>query len=120
MSSFRILLIRATAVLITTFTVIGLFGLGLPGLDWTASAWLLPGLALTLSSLALSTWLSPMLAASLVSAFWITGVVVAERVSSSAQTASHAQVRAAFIVIGGIALLVLITRRARFDVRSER
>jgi hypothetical protein len=120
MSSFRILLIRATAVLITTFTVIGLFGLGLPGLDWTASAWLLPGIALTLSSLALATWLSPLMAAGLVSALWVSGVVVAERVGSSAQAASHAQVQAAFIVIGGVALLILIIRRGTFDLRSER
>jgi uncharacterized SAM-binding protein YcdF (DUF218 family) len=64
--------------------------------------------------------LSPLMAAGLVSALWVSGVVVAERVGSSAQAASHAQVQAAFIVIGGVALLILIIRRGTFDLRSER
>ena len=120
MSSLRILLIRATAVLLTTFTLIGLFGLGVPSVDWTASAWLVPGLVLTLSSLALATWLPPLVAAGLVSAVWVGGVVVAERASSAAQTAVEAQTLAIFVVIGVVALSILIIRRGTFELRSER
>src|SRR5439155_2321493 len=40
--SFRLLLIRSTAVLAASLVLIGLVALALPRLDWTAAAWLLP------------------------------------------------------------------------------
>ena len=55
MRSFGLLLIRAVAVLVTTTVIAGLAALALPGLQWTAAAWLLPSLGLTLASLALAT-----------------------------------------------------------------
>lgn len=119
MSSFRILLIRATAVLFTTLALVGLFGLGLPGLGWTAAAWLLPGLALTLSSLALATWVPPLWAASLVSVFWIGGVVLAERVSGPTLAALEGSTLVAFAAVAILAVLILITRRRTFELRSE-
>jgi hypothetical protein len=120
MSSFRVLLIRTTAVLFTTLTLVGLYGMGLPGLDWSAAAWLLPGLALTVSSLALSTWMPPLWSASAVSVIWIGGVVLVERVSGPTLVAFQAPVQAAFVVVGLLATLVLITRRRSFELRSER
>jgi hypothetical protein len=120
MSSFRVLLIRTTAVLATTLTLVGLFGLGLPGLDWTPAVWLLPGLVLTLSSLALATWVPPLWAAGLVSGLWIGGVVVADRVGGPIQPAFQAQTQAAFVAVGVLAMLILITRRRTFELRSER
>jgi hypothetical protein len=120
MSSFRILLIRTTAVLITTLMLVALFAMGLSGLDWTPAAWLLPGLALTLSSLALATWVTPLWAAGFVSAFWIGGVVLAERTSGPIQGALQAQAQGAFVVVGLLAILILFTRRRAFELRSER
>ena len=119
MSSFRVLLIRATAVLLTTLALVGLFGLGLPGFGWTAAAWLLPGLALTLTSLALATWVPPLWAASLVSVCWIGGLVLAERVSGPTLTALQAPAQIAFVVIAILAALILMTRRRTFELRSE-
>jgi hypothetical protein len=120
MSSFRILLIRATAVLATTLTLVGLSGLGLPGLDWAPAVWLLPGLALTLSSLALATWVPPVWAAGLVSGLWIGGVAIADRVSGPIQPAFQAQAQAVFVAVGVLATVILITRRRTFELRSER
>lgn len=120
MSSFRILLIRTTAVLATTLTLVGLFGLGVPGLDWAPAVWLLPGLVLTLSSLALATWVPPLWAAGLVSGLWIGGVVVADRVSGPIQPAFQAQAQAVFVAVGVVAMVILITRRRTFELRSER
>jgi hypothetical protein len=119
-SSFRILLIRTTAVLATTLTLVGLFGFGLPGLDWTPAIWLLPGLALTLSSLALATWMPPLWAAGVVSGTWIGGVLVVDRVSGPIQPAFQAQAQAVFIAVGLLATLILVTRRGTFELRSER
>ena len=120
MSSLRILLIRTTAVLLATLTLVGLFGLGLPGFDWTAADWLLPGLALTLASLALSTWVSPLWAAGLVSFFWIGAVVLVERADGATQAASRASVQFAFVAAGIVAATILTTRRGTFELRSDR
>jgi hypothetical protein len=119
MSSFRILLIRTTAVLLTTLSLVGIFGLALPGVGWTAAAWLLPGLVLTLSSLALATWVPPLWAAGLVSIFWIGGVTLVERVNGPTLAAFHAPAQAAFVAVGILATLILITRWRTFELRSE-
>jgi hypothetical protein len=119
MSSFRILLIRSTAVLLTTFTLVGIFGLALPGVGWTAAAWLLPGLALTLSSLALSTWVPPLWAAGVVSVFWIGGVTLVERVNGLTVASLHAPAQGAIVAVGILATLILITRWRTFELRSE-
>ena len=55
LSSFRLILLRATSVLVVAAVVIGLAAVALPGAGWTAFAWILPSLGLTLASLALST-----------------------------------------------------------------
>lgn len=44
------MLLRSAAVLATTIAVMGLAALLLPGADWTAAAWILPSLALTVAS----------------------------------------------------------------------
>lgn len=75
LSSLRLLLLRTAAVLSVTTVLAGLAGLTLPGLNWTAAAWLLPALGLTLGSLALSTVIAPLRAAQLVSLAWV--VIVA-------------------------------------------
>jgi hypothetical protein len=62
----------------------------------------------------------PLWSASAVSVIWIGGVVLVERVSGPTLVAFQAPVQAAFVVVGLLATLVLITRRRSFELRSER
>jgi len=82
--AFRLLLVRGTAVLAVTLVVSGVAALTLPQLDWTASAWLLPSLALTVASLALATFVPPIQAAVAVAWLWVTCLIVTTTFSHSA------------------------------------
>lgn len=55
-SSFRLLLLRSAAVLSVTVVLAAAAALLLPGAPWLAAAWLLPALALTMTTLALASW----------------------------------------------------------------
>lgn len=120
MSRFRLLLMRTTAVLVTTTALAGLATLGLPGLDWAAAAWLLPALALTLASLALATWVAPIWAAGWVTFVWIAAVTLTERAAEPTLTAFRAPAQLVFLSIVVVAAWVVATRRERFELRSER
>jgi signal transduction histidine kinase len=74
-SGFRVLLLRTVAVLGASGLVLALASLVLPGADATAVAWLLPALALSLTSLVLATFMPLMRSATVVVASWF--VVVA-------------------------------------------
>lgn len=65
---------RAVAVLAVTFTVLGVAALALPDLGPRSAAWVLPGLALALGALALSTWLRVEVAVSALAAAWLMAV----------------------------------------------
>jgi hypothetical protein len=107
MRSFRLLLVRSTSVLVTSLTLAGIASLALPQLDWSAAAWLLPSLGLTLSSLALSTYIGPVRAATGVGGVWILGVLGAEAVSSATLAAFRGTGQLVFIgvAVGAAAIL---------------
>jgi hypothetical protein len=73
--SSRLFLVRAIAVLATSMVIAGAAALALPGLDWTAAAWLVPSLGLALATLSLSTYVRPLLAAGAVTFAWISVAV---------------------------------------------
>jgi hypothetical protein len=109
---------RAVAVLSVTFVALGLASLALPHLSGTAAAWVLPGLALTLSALALSTWIRVEAAAWALGSAWVIGLLVL-RVQQGRATAIDAvplfdtvgQIVAAAVAVGAAALLA--SRRER-------
>lgn len=70
-SSFRLLVIRSAAVLTATVLLAGAAAALLPGAPWLAVAWLLPALALTAGTLALSTWFEPLYSALALATLWI-------------------------------------------------
>lgn len=78
MRTFRLLLVRASAVLVPTLVLTSLAALTLPGPGWAATAWLLPSLAVAVSALALSTYVSPVPAAAAIAVLWVAGVLVSE------------------------------------------
>ena len=81
LGSLRLLVLRTVAVVAVT-TVLALAGaIALPGLDWTAAAWLLPSLGLTLAALGLATAVGPVVAGTVVAATWVFVVLAAWRAS---------------------------------------
>jgi hypothetical protein len=71
MASFRLLLIRASAVLAVSVTIAGAAAAGLPHVGWTAAAWILPALALTTATLAVGSLLQVERAAVVVGVAWV-------------------------------------------------
>src|SRR5215468_4311066 len=74
--SFRLLLLRAAAVLGTATVLATAASLALPQLGLGAAGWLLPSLGLTAASLALATTVEPQRAFSITAGAWVVAVVV--------------------------------------------
>ncbi|MBA2282135.1 MAG: zf-HC2 domain-containing protein [Acidimicrobiia bacterium] len=110
---------RAAAVLAVTFTTLGLTALALPDLGPRAAAWVLPGLALALGALALSTWLRVEVAVSALAAAWLTAVWSlywaaghAGPVADSATFTAVGQVTS--LAVAAVAAALIVVRRDRF------
>ena len=82
-STFRLLLLRSSAVLVSTLLLAGLAALLLPVAPWVASAWLLPSLALTGATLAASTRMDATWAAGGVVVSWLAAVFSTYRSSGT-------------------------------------
>jgi hypothetical protein len=120
MRSLRLLLIRAAAVLATTAPLAALAGLLLPVVDWRSAAWLLPSLALTTMSLALSTVISPLRGAIGLAVVWIAASVGAAWMSSDVLAAFRAGPQLAFAIIALASSAALVLRRDMIEMRSNR
>lgn len=72
----RLLIVRSAAVLVVAVPALLVAALLLPGPSWAATAWLLPALAGTALTLALSTWSTVTRAALWVTAGWVAMTVV--------------------------------------------
>ncbi|MBD0840437.1 zf-HC2 domain-containing protein [Streptomyces sp. TRM68416] len=116
---FRLLMIRTLAVLVAGLGLNGLATLALPAYGLRALAWLLPALALTAASLALTARLGPVLAPLLVGGAWLALLVSAEAAKSGTDsqlapfTAAGQGVSAA---VAALAVGLLFLVRDRFDV----
>jgi hypothetical protein len=115
MASSRLLLVRATAVLVTSLLLAGMGTLALPVLAWSAAAWIVPALALTAAALAASTRWRPLPSAALISVVWVTVVVVAEVVGTVPRAAFQPAGQVAAALLLGGSLAVLARRIDRFD-----
>jgi hypothetical protein len=114
--SFELLLIRAAAVLVATMVLGGLAALALPRLDWTATAWLLPSLALVTASLALSTLIPPLRASMAVGVGWL--VVTSVGIWSSLGTAQSMfgeSIQLGVLVVTLVSASILYLRRDEFE-----
>ncbi len=117
--SFRLLLIRSAAVLVTSLALIGLAALALPGLDWAAAAWLLPAFALTLVTMAVSTVLEPIPSAVGVGVGWLAVVALVGHLTGDGVAAFHAAGQALCLALISVAGLVLARRSEAFDRRTR-
>ncbi len=118
---FRLLMIRTVAVLSVALGVGGLASLAMPGYGLRALAWLLPGLALTATGLALTPRLGPVVAPSVVAGAWGAVLLAADAARQSGDglapfTAAGQGVSGAVAVLGAGLLFLL---RDRFDVSAR-
>ncbi len=120
-SGLRVLLLRSAAVLVSTAVIVGSAALVLPGADWTAAAWILPSLGLTLASLALSTFIPSQWAAGAVTLLWFATVIVAVAWSPDRFALFRGSGQVAFFVIavGSSALLAWRRERLEIDGRAQ-
>jgi hypothetical protein len=115
MRTDRLLFIRATAVLMASIAIGSLAAIALPGLDRTMALWLLPALGLTLATLAVATWLHPIVAAGVVGLGWV--------MFAAAVSMASADPLAPFRLIGQLAsiasivacLLILAQRHSVYE-----
>jgi hypothetical protein len=113
---FTLMLIRSTAVLSVSVILAGLAAVALPDAGWSAAAWLLPALALTVLTLAVSSSrLSPTAAAGLVGGVWLVAVTVVDRLSDRPLAAFGAGAQVAFAAIAVIGAAVLAARHPSFE-----
>jgi hypothetical protein len=113
--SFRLMLIRATAVLGTSIVLAAAASLALPAFDWQAAAWLLPSLGLTMATLALSTWVRPLVASGIVSLAWVFVAIVAAFGRADRLIAFHEGGQLAFLVLVVLSVVALARRREAFE-----
>ena len=115
-SSVRLLLLRTAAVLPVTIALAGLAALALPGVGWTAAAWLLPSLGLTVVSLALTTYVAPLRAFAAVAFAWLAIVIAGAAGSGDRLAAFDGRAQIAFAVLAAAAVVVLALRRDHLDI----
>lgn len=113
--SSRLFLLRAIAVLASSTVLAGGAALALPGLDWTAAAWLVPSLGLALATLTLSTYVRPLLAAGAVTFAWIFVAVAAAYGRGDPLIVFRGGVRLAFLLVIAVSAVVLARRREALE-----
>ncbi len=115
MRSYRLLLLRATAVLATSLALTSVAALTLPRLDWTAAAWLLPSLGLTVGTLALATYVRPLRAAVTVGSAWVTVALVAAAAPSDTLAVFRIDGQLVSLLIVAVSTWVLVHRRGTLE-----
>lgn len=112
---WRLLSMRAIAVLTVSIVLASIATVALPSLGWIAAAWLLPALAGTLATVALSTFVGPRLAAGFVAWSWLAIVTVTARTAAAPLDLFDAPTQIASAIVIAAALAVSLSRRGAFD-----
>jgi hypothetical protein len=122
----RLVLLRTAAVTATSILLLGATTLALPTAGLEAVAWLLPALALTTTTLALTTRLAPERAAGAVAVGWmlLIAVIATELPRASRPTAAELGAISAPLQLTAVALLILSTgvfvaRRDHLDLPAR-
>jgi hypothetical protein len=113
----RLLVVRSIAVLAVAVPVLLVGAMLLPGPSWAAAAWLLPALAGTALTVALSTWFTVSRAALGVAAAWLaTTVVVAGPGFHNALLILNSRVLPLYLVIAVVGSAVFWLRLDRLSL----
>jgi signal transduction histidine kinase len=116
-SGFQVVLARTVAVILTCVPVLIASALIVPESRTSALVWVLPALALSLSSLMISTFTSLPIAAAIVTGCWFTAVAWAQTRSDPwVLFAGPAQLVFLAVVLG--ASTAIARRRERFDIEG--
>ena len=115
MASFRLLLVRSTAVLATAILFTGLATLGLPHVGWTAIAWILPALALAGATLAVGSVVSMERAAVAIGGAWLIVVVAAADAGHDRLAAFDGRSQVLWATVLVVSALTVIRRRDAFE-----
>lgn len=115
MRSGTLLLTRAVAVVVTTIPLAVLAGLATPAPRWAAVVWLLPGLALSATALAMTTRMSPSVACGSLMALWIVGVAVATLTMTRPQALFGPPMQVTALVVVVIAGAIMLRDLDRLD-----
>ncbi len=114
-SGVRLVLLRTTAVLVTSIGIAGAVTLLIvPRHSLMVGAWLLPALALSIVCLALMTVTAPRAAAVVVSGVWLVAIIACSGVDDQL-VAFRPTAQLGFVAVGALAALVVASRRGTFD-----
>jgi hypothetical protein len=113
--TMRLLLVRTVAVLATSLVPALAMALLLPRAGLTALAWILPALALASAALALTTFVSPVVAGAVVGVGWVTGVLSTE-IGSRTLVAFGPVTQWAALVVVALSAVVMARRRDVFEM----
>jgi hypothetical protein len=116
---FRLFLIRALTVVGASTLALLIVSLLVPSGGAHRVAWLLPALAGTTVTMALSTRFDPRMAAAAVAATWLVIVTVAVSATDAAATFGPTM-QVLSIFVSGAGAVALAQRRRRLDVMSDR
>jgi RNA polymerase sigma-70 factor, ECF subfamily len=118
LSGLRLVLVRTVAVEVVAVAICLVGALGHLDHGPVAIAWLLPGLALAATTLALSTWTQPWTSAGLVVGTWLTGVALAGRLGEDWLAPFGPPTQAAAVAVIALAGALTIVRSPRLDHRE--
>jgi signal transduction histidine kinase len=118
-SGFTVVLARSVAVVVTAVGVLAVASLVAPGAVAWSWAWVLPALALSLSSLLLSTFTAPPIAAAVVAGAWCVALATAA-VLGDPFALFRGPAQLVFLALAIAASLVIARRRERFEVEGLR
>ena len=120
-STFRLLLLRSSAVLTSTLLLIAVSAVLLPLDGWLVAAWLLPSLALSAATLAASTRVDPAWAGGLIVVAWLLAVFGTVRVTGDRLAAfgPTSQLLCAVLLALSVAVLVHRGRIPAADLREN-
>ena len=110
-SRVKLLVVRSTAVVAVTLVLGAALAGALPGAPWLAVAWLLPALALSASTLALSTWFEPLRTAAVLVVAWFAVALPGLLPGRDPLLAVRAGVQVTCLVLLAAALVVVAVRR---------
>jgi hypothetical protein len=118
-SVLRLVLLRTVAVVTCTVALTALVALALADNGWRAVAWLLPAVALSAATLALSVRTSPTWASAAVGTAWLCLVLVSQRSAQDELVFGPPGQVAALLLLAG-AVLALLRFRSRFSYDTRR
>jgi hypothetical protein len=116
-SKLRLALLRAAASLAVALPATAAIGLAVPGVGDLAFLSLAPSLGLTLGALVLLTWWEAPVAGALVSALWVSAVVVV-RANGTVAALMAPMVQVAFAVAGIVLAAALVLRTSTLRLQG--